>query len=295
MQGSVFERGRRRPAALLAAALFLWGAPGAAQPARQAVAPVALQFGPEPSWTDWADLALASPVVLRVEVGRVDRLSRREAPDLPAGDVRAIVRAGLKAAIRAPGVLPAEAAWHWQGPADPRGRVPIRRGAPLLVFAQALGGGGDPAVQPLKLVEPGGQQPWSAEGEAIVRDVLTQALSPMARVMLATGVKDAFRSEGDVAGASESQFFLEATDGRPLTLLVTRKPGAKPVVRVATGDLVDRAQPVGPRNLLWRGLACGMPASLPAPFAANPGLAEDYAFARADIGACGRRLGLPGR
>jgi hypothetical protein len=293
--------GRPIPVRLVPAALFLLGAlglsvlPVAAQPAQTAPAPVAPQFGPEPSWTDWADLALSSPVVLRVEVARVDRLSKREAPDVPAGEVRAIVRAGLKAAIRAPGVLPAEAAWRWQGPADSRGRVPIPKGAPLLLFAEPLGGGGDPAVQPLKLVEPGGQQPWSAQGEAIVRDVLKQALSRTARVMLVTGVKDAFRSEGDVAGASESQFFLEATDGRPLTLLVLRKPGAEPMVRVATGDLVDRAQPVAPRTLLWRGLACGMPDRLPDALAANPGLADDYALARADIGACGRRLGVPGK
>jgi hypothetical protein len=192
-------------------------------------------------------------------------------------------------------VLPAEAAWRWQGPSDSRGRVPIPKGAPLLLFAEPLGGGSDPAVQPLKLLAEGGQQPWSAQVEAIVRDVLRQALSRNARVMLVTGVKDAFRSEGDVAGASESQFFLEATDGRPLTLLVTRQPGTEPLVRVATGDLVDRAQPVAPRTLLWRGLACGMPDRLPAVLAANPGLAEDYAVARAEIGACGRRLSPPAK
>jgi hypothetical protein len=212
---------------------------------------------------------------------------------VPAGEVRAIVRAGLQAAIRAPGVLPAEAAWRWQGPADSRGRAPIPRGAPLLLFAEPLGGGGDPAVQPLKLIGPAGQQPWRAEDEAIVRDVLRQALARNARVMLVTGVKDAFRSEGDVPGASESQFFLEATDGRPLTLLVTRQPGAEPMVRVATGDLVDRAQPVAPRTLLWRGLACGMPDRLPDALAGNAGLVDDYALARAEVGACGRRLAPP--
>jgi len=300
LPGPVFGRRRHGPAWPLALALLflgvpvLSGEPAWAQPARQAPAPVAPQLGPVPSWTDWADLALSSPVVLHVEVGSVKRLSRRAAPDVPAGAVRAIVRAGLRAAIRAPGILPAEAAWRWQGPAGPRGRVPIPRGAPLLVFAQALSGGGDPAVQPLELVQPGGQQPWSAAGEAIVRDVLKQALSPSARVMLVTGVRDAFRSEGDLAGASESQFFLEATDGRPLTLLVTRKPGTGPMVRVATGDLVDRAQPVAPRTLLWRGLACGLPEMLPPALAANRGLADDYALARSDIGACGRRIGVPG-
>lgn len=252
--------------------------------------PAAPQVGPAPAWTDWADLALASPVVLSVAINDVDRLSARDAPDVPAGEVRAVVRAGLQAAIRAPGVLPAEAAWRWQGPADARGRAPIPKGARYLVFGAPLSGGGDPAVQPLKLTGSAAMQPWSAEAEGIVRDVLKQALGRGARAMLVTGVRDGFRSEGDVPGASESQFFLEASDGLPLALVVTRSPGAEPAVRVATGDLVDRAQPVEPRTLLWRGLACGMPDELPRALADNPGLRDDYALARERIGLCGRRL-----
>jgi hypothetical protein len=249
-----------------------------------------VQIGPVPGWTDWADLALQSPVVLSVAASDIDRLSKRDAPDVPVGEVRAIVRARLAAAIRAPGVLPAEAAWRWQGPADAKGRVPIVKGARYLVFAEPLSGGGDPAVQALKLSGSAGLQPWSAEGEAIVRDVLKQALGGTARAMLVTGVRDGFRTEGDVPGNAESQFFLEASDGRPLTLVVRRTPDAEPDVRVATGDLVDRAQPVRPRTLLWRGLACGMPDALPPALADNAGLAADYALARARIGACGRRL-----
>lgn len=279
-----------------AAALSLLGAacaglvtaPAVAQAAREV--PPAAQVGPVPAWADWADLALASPVVLSVAINDVDRLSARDAPDVPAGEVRAVVRAGLQAAIRAPGVLPAEAAWRWQGPADARGRAPIPKGARYLVFGAPLSGGGDPAVQPLKLTGSAAMQPWSAEAEGIVRDVLKQALGRGARAMLVTGVRDGFRSEGDVPGTSESQFFLEASDGLPLALVVTRSPAAEPEVRVATGDLVDRAQPVEPRTLLWRGLACGMPDELPRALADNPGLRGDYALARERIGPCGRRL-----
>jgi hypothetical protein len=277
-----------------AVALLLLGGAAAVSGQRQAPAPAAPQIGPAPSWTDWADLALSSPVVLSVVATDVDRLSAREAPDVPPGEVRAIVRAGLTAAIRAPGVLPAEAAWRWQGPVDARGRAPIPKGARYLVFGQPLNGGGNPAVQPLKLTGTGAMQPWSADGEAIVRDVLTQALGGKARAMLVTGVRDGFRTAGDVPGASESQFFLEASDGLPLTLLVTRDPGAAPTVRAATGELVDRAQPVRRNTLLWRGLACGMPAALPPALAGTAGLAEDYALARAEIGPCGRRLAPDG-
>lgn len=278
---------------LVLAVLSLLGAPEWAG-AQATGAPAAPRIGPEPGWTDWADLALASPVVLSVVTSDIDRLSKRDAPDVPPGQVRAIVRADLTAAIRAPGVLPAEAAWRWQGPADARGRAPIPKGARYLLFAEPLTGGGDPAVQPLKLTGSAAMQPWTAEGEAIVREVLTEALGGKARAMLVTGVRDGFRTEGDVPGTSESQFFLEASDGLPLTLVVERAPGSEPRVLATGGELVDRAQPVRPRTLLWRGLACGMPGVLPASLAGNAGLEADYALARERIGPCGRRLAADG-
>ncbi|TPE63677.1 hypothetical protein FJQ54_02115 [Sandaracinobacter neustonicus] len=135
-----------------------------------------------------------------------------------------------------------------------------------------------------------GQQPWSADSEAVVRDVLKQALQPGARGLMVTGVRDGFFSEGEVAGASESQFFLRTEGGAPLTLVVRRTPGQRPQVLATTGELVDRAQPPQPRTLLWRGLACGMPQQLPATLAANPALTTDWAAARRMIGACGRTL-----
>lgn len=285
--------GRLVPLMLLS--LLGAGAPASAQAERpDRPPPAAVAIGPAPGWTDWADLALASPVVLSVVATDIDRFSKRDAPDVPAGQVRAVVRARLSAAIRAPGVLPAEAAWRWQGPADAKGRAPIVKGARYLVFGAPLAGGTDPAVQPLTLTGSGALQPWSAEGEAIVRDVLTQALGGKARAMLVTGVRDGFRTEGDVPGTSESQFFLEASDGLPLTLLVSRAPGAAPQVTATGGELVDRARPVQPRTLLWRGLACGMPAALPETLGANAGLAEDYALAKRSIGPCGRRLAPDG-
>ena len=271
-----------RPTLLCVLAAFV---PFASAPAQSPPATTPL------TWTDWADLALSSPVVIRASVNRVDRLSRKEAPDVPPAEVRALVRAGLSAALKSPSVLPAEAAWRWQGPADARGRPPFGKQADVLVFARPLDGGSDPAVQPLALISRSGQQPWSAEADAIVRDVLKQALKPGATGLMVTGVRDAFHSDGDVAGASESQFFLRTEGGAPLTLVVTRAPGARETVLVATGDLVEMAQPVQPRTLLWRGLACGMPDQLPVAFASSPALTEDWALAKRRIGACGRTPG----
>jgi hypothetical protein len=268
-----------------------------------AAAPAALsgQAPPAPqrmavplSWTDWADLVLASPVILSGTIADIARppASDRTAP--AAGQGRVLVRMGLTAALQAPGLLPAEAAWLWDGPVNARGRPPFARNEAVLVFGTPLSGGGNPAVQPLRLSGPNGQQPWSADAEAGVRDILRQAQAPGARGLLVTGLRDGFRTEGDVPGTSESQFFLTTQSGGSLALVVRRAPGRDTETLVATGDLVDRAQAVAPRTLLWRGLACGMPPVLPPGLAADAGLAADYAEARGSLGDCGRTLEPPG-
>ena len=244
-------------------------------------------------WTDLADLALAAPVVLTGHVRSADRLGRRDAPDVPAGQVRVLVEADLSAVLKAPGVLPARAAWLWQGLAGDRNRPPFAKAQPVLVFARPLEGGGRPEVQALALVSPHGQQPWSADAEAAVRAVLSENLKPGGRARMVTAVTDAARVEGTVAGASESQFFLATDIGQPMALVVRRAPGASPQVLVASGELVDRAAPVARETLTWRALACGLPARLPGALSGDAGLAADYALAKQSIGACGRRLTPP--
>lgn len=243
------------------------------------------------SWTDLADLALAAPVVLSAEVRSIDRLGPRSAPDVPPGEVRALVEAGLTSVLKAPAVLPAGAAWLWQGEADRRGRPPFAKQAPVLLFARPLAGGADPAVQALALVAPHAQQPWSAETDAAVRAILRQAQT--GSVGLVTAVVDAAHSAGEVDGASESQMFLSTEAGRPLTLIVRRAAGAPPLLLAATGELVSTAGPVERRTLLWRALACGLPEALPPALAADPALERDYRFARQSLGACGRTVAPP--
>jgi len=279
VQAYIYSVARNGPAACVLAFSMMISAPAAAS-------------GPL-SWTDLADLALSSPVVLAATVHKADRLGRRDAPDVPAGEVRALVRADLSAALKAPSLLPASAAWLWQGPSDARGRVPFGKAAPVLVFAAPLTGGGDPQVQPLRLVSPHGQQPWTPGTEAIVRAILSEAIRPGADGLMVAGVNDGFRTTGDIAGVSESQFFLATEGGRPMTLVVRRAPDASATVLVATDELVDRAAPVQPFTLVWRGLACGLPVSLPLRLAENPDLAADYALARESIGPCGRTVPPP--
>ena len=246
-----------------------------------------------PGWTDLADLALAAPVVLIGTVRRADRLGRRAAPDVPAGQVRVLVEADLSAVLKAPGLLPARAAWLWQGVAGPRNSLPFARTQPVLLFARPLAGGANPEVQAMALISPHGQQPWSAGAEAAVRAVLAENVEAGRQARMVTAVSDAARSEGTIAGRSESQFFLATDLGKPMTLVVRHTPGQPAAVLVAAGELVDHAAPIVPHTLTWRALACGMPARLPARLAADSGLAGDYALAKKVVGACDRRLAPP--
>lgn len=242
-------------------------------------------------WTVLADLALAGPVILSGTVERARRMSGKAAEGVPPGEVRMLVEVALTRVLKAPGLLPARAEWIWQGPAGAGRRPPIAKGDAVLAFLSAPMAGPKPEVAQFRLVAPAGQRPWGAADEAAVRAILAEV--PKAGALMVTGVADGFRSEGDVAGASESQFFLGTDTGRPLTLVVTRRPDAAPMVRVATGELIAAsATPIRRETLLWRALACGLPERLPARLAADAGLVADYALARDALGACGAR-GVP--
>jgi len=240
------------------------------------------------SWTDWADLALASPAVLVVSTEKASKLSRKTAPDVPAGEIRALVEARLTAALKAPGLLPAKAEWLWQGAPDAKGRAPFAPADALLVFAQPVAGSTNPEVQQLRLSRPHAAQPWTPEADRIVRAVLSEAAQTGNAGLMVTGVTDGFHSAGTIAGQSESQFFLATQSGQPATLVVQRAPDMPPQITVATGDVIDRAAAIAPQTLRWRALACGLPLALPEPLANSPDLAADYAAALASLGPCGR-------
>lgn len=239
-------------------------------------------------WLRLAGLAVNSPVVIEGEVRRVRRIGGRAAADVPAGESRHLVELDLTAALKAPGVLPARAEWLWQGPGR---NAPVAKGAQLQVFLADPRAGPAPEVMQYRLIAPDAMRRRTPADDAALRAILGEARQPGAAGLMVTGVSAGFRTEGTVAGRSESQFFLTTTGGRPLTLTVTRTPDAPPAVSVATGDVIAAsAQAIQPRTLVWRALSCGLPAQLPDTLAesvaADPGLAEDYALARAGLADC---------
>lgn len=256
-----------------------------------ALAAVPATNGPSvASWSDLADLGLNAPVVVHARIDRVKRLGGAEAAGVPPGQVRVLVQASLVAALRAPDMLPAQAEWLWQG-LSPDGRhPPFAKGDSVIAFLDGGTPGKDARLY--RLVSPYAQVPWSFEREASIRSILKEMLAVRASGVAVTGITDAFRTDGQVAGQSESQFFL-STDQRPWTLSVRRSPDAPTEVTIATGDMIDRGQPIAPDTIAWHALACGLPAQLPAALAEKEGLAADYAEALRSIGQCGRTVPPP--
>ena len=234
------------------------------------------------SFADLAALSLAAPVVVRATVTRAERLGRRDAPDVAAGNARLLVTAATTAAIAAPGEVPPRLTYLVDVPLDARGRPPKLTGGDVLLFVRP-GAAPDQVV----LVAAQGVVPWSAAADGTVRSVLTAARRGDAPVV--TGVTSAFRVPGAVPGEAESQFFLSTRDGKPVSLVVLTRPGEGRRLTVATGDVIDdAAKPVPRDTLLWYRLACGLPRTLPANVDAGPDVADDYRFVLSSLGPCGR-------
>ncbi|WP_448578793.1 hypothetical protein [Thermaurantiacus sp.] len=251
-------------------------APAAAQ---QSVAPAAT-----PGYTDLADLVVASPVIVRAQVVKAGKLSRRLAGDVPPGEARHLMEMRLVGALKAPGLLPAGAEWLWQGP---EGHF-AAKGRDVLAFLQPAGPGRKPEIAAYRLTSARGQLPWSETLEARIRSILAD-LAAHGQAPRVREVKSGFHVPGTVQDEAESQIFLVLEDGRPITLSVLRRLGEEPAITVATGDMIDEsAKPIRRETLLWRALACDLPRVPPPGLAGDPGLVRDYEAVIASLGDCGR-------
>ena len=267
------------------ASLGLWAAIilGIAQPADSQALPAATAF----TYADLADLALSAPVVARVRVEDSDVLSERETSGVPAGHHRFLIEASVVALIRGEGGLPARVSYLVDLPDDARGRRQrIRRRTEYLLLASKVPGEPDE----LRLVAPDAQLPFDPGAADQLREILREALSPDAPPRIA-GIGRAFHVPGSLPGESETQFFLLAEDGRPISISVLRRPGEQPRWSVALGELVDAAAAAPQRNtLLWYRLACTLPSRLPASSLSEASPSEGAAI-RADYQLVLDRLG----
>lgn len=245
------------------------------------------------SYADAADLALTATVVAEVRVRRAGQLTGELAPGLAAGARRYLVEADVMALIRGAAGLPARITFINDVRPGSDGKWPKLERRQFLIFARTVPG--KPAS--VGLVAPDAMQPASAPLSARVRDILNNA-NPASAPPRITAVGQAFHTAGTIEGEGETQIFLKAEDGRPLSLSVWRKPGVGPKWAVSLGEIVDEnAEPPARDTLLWYRLACALPLRLPTDSiisldAGNAQIVtEDYATVIAGLGPCERSRG----
>lgn len=241
-------------------------------------------------YADLAELALAAPLALSAEVDRATRLKPERAVGVAPGHARFYIEADVVSLIRGSGGVPARIAYLVDVPLDSRGRAPKLKERRVLLLARPVPGN----PREIQLITPEAQLDWSADTEARLRSILTEATRADAPPLI-TGVGNAFHVPGSLPGEGETQIFLATDDGRPVSITVLRRPGQQPRWAVSLSEIVDEAAaPPAPGTLLWYRLACSLPAELP-DHALDSVDAEQARIARADyrlviegLGPCGR-------
>lgn len=242
------------------------------------------------TYADVADLALPAPIVAQIRIRKAERLKAELAGNVASSQRRYLVTADIVALIRGRDGLPPRITYVVDVAPNARGKWPKLEKTQAIVFALPVAG------RPLeiRLVAPDAQQPATPELATLVRNLLNEARSPSAPPQV-LGVGEAFHVESAVPGEGETQIFLNAADGRPLSLSVWRQPGVAPRWAVSVGEIVDQdAEPPARDTLLWYRLACALPPRLPTSSVEllSDGDAivagEDYASVIAGLGPCRR-------
>ena len=242
------------------------------------------------SYADSADLSLESPVVAHVRLTRASPLKGDRAVGVPAGVTRFYVEADVVSLIRGAQGLPARIRYLADVPAEASGKAgKLRKKEEFLIFARPTGTAGE-----VQLVAPDAQIRYAVPEADRVRAILREAAARDAAPRI-TGIGRAFHVPGSLPGESETQIFLQAADGRPVSLNVLRRPGQQPRWAVSLTEIVDEAAaPPQPNSLLWYRLACTLPASLPqqsfaeADPATVPAIRADYQLIKMQLGTCAR-------
>lgn len=245
---------------------------------------------PPPAYADYADLVLRSPVVLDSVIRSAVKLTGAQAVGTPPGMVRLYVEADVMALVRGRDGVPGRIGWILDVVPDARGKLPNLRKARVLVFARPIAG----RTNQLQLTGADSQRLWSAAADALTRRIITETIAVDAPPRI-TAIGNAFHVAGTLPGAGETQIFLQTENRRPVSLNVIRQPGEAPRWAVALSEIVDESAAPPPRDtLLWYRLACGLPASLPAPAlqamepADQRAAAADYQFVLTALGPCTR-------
>jgi hypothetical protein len=267
----------------IAAALFLLAAAAPGESLQPA--------GPEPTYADLADLALAASVAAHVRVADSILLKKEQAAGVPAGLARFYVQAEMVSLIRGPEGIPPRISYLVDLPRTSEGKAPkLRKGTEFILLASAVPG----RPGELRLAAPDGQLAYAPARAERLRSILKEATArdPAPRI---TGIGRAFHVPGALPGESETQIFLQTSTGAPVSLNVLRRPGETPIWAVALSEIVDQAAgPPARDTLLWYRLACTLPRALPrqslaeADSAGAAAIQQDYRVVLQGLGPCPR-------
>ncbi|CAN5415298.1 hypothetical protein BH09PSE4_BH09PSE4_19850 [soil metagenome] len=248
-------------------------------------------LAPAPDYSDYASLVLRAPLVIEATVRGASRLNPAQASGVAPGFGRFYVEADVLALIRGTDPLPKRIGYLADVPLDAKGRPPKFSKQHVLLFASAVPN--RPGTVQLARVD--AQRPWSPAVDALSRKIVAEVVATDAPPEV-TRVGNAFHVPGSLPGEGETQIFLNTADGRPVSLLILRRPGEAPRWAVALSEIVDEsAVPPARGTLLWYRLACSLPATLPAASVATQSMedatqaARDYALVIQSLWPCAHR------
>ena len=248
--------------------------------------------GPQPTYADLADLALAAPVAAHVRLNRAVALKPAEAGNLPPGRARFYIVADVVAVISGAQGLPTRVSYLADVPA-PGGKSPkLAKKSEYLVLARTVPG----RPGELQLIAPDAQLPFAPERANMIRSIMRESSAADSPPRI-SGIRRAFHVPGTVPGESETQIFLDAANARPVSLSILRRPGMAPQWAVSLSEVTDDAAAPPARNtLLWYRLACTLPRTIPAQSYADApeharAIAADYQVVIQGLGPCVRTRG----
>jgi hypothetical protein len=267
--------------------LILGTSPASAQPSRAPAPRIAFTYA------DLADLALPATVAAQVRIKSAAPLRGAQAASVPPGITRFYIEAQVVSLIRSSEPLPALVRYLADLPNRADGASKFKTKSEYLVLATPVRG----RPGELRLSDPDAHIPWTPETGERIRALLKEVSAPDSPPKL-VGIGKAFHSPGTLPGESETQLFLLATDNRPVSISVLRRPGQAPRWAVALGEIVDEAaEPPTAGTLLWYRLACTLPPTLPpqsyadADEATAAAIRADYALVMQGLGTCTRTRG----
>ncbi|HWK41899.1 MAG TPA: hypothetical protein VNR60_08195 [Croceibacterium sp.] len=255
----------------------------AAEASIAAVQPIA-------TYADLADLSQRASIVALIEVRDQSVVRAERAPGLAAGQARLYVTAQTVALLAAGSPVGESLNYLVDMPLDAKGKPPKLKKQRFIIFADPVSG----RPGSLQLVSEGAQLPATPESEQSARSVIAQFAAQGLPPGI-TGVRDVMSVAGNLVGESETQLFLETSNGEPASLTVVRRPGMEPSWGISWNEIVDQsARPPEHHTVEWYRLACSLPRQLPAGAylqddrEARVRAESDYRYILEQLGPCAR-------